>query len=449
MKKHIVLFSVFIVQFCLAQQSVINDSIIKDIESRIVLPAVPDFHTSVLRFGANPDGVTDCRQAFEKAMKACERRKGGTIVVPKGTYLLNGPIHFVSYVNLHLEKGAKLVFGNNPQDYPVVLTSWEGTMLYNYSPLIYGINLQDVSITGQGVIDGEGHGVWASWKPKEQSGKSLSREMNHNQQPVTARVFGEGYFLRPQLIQFLNSKNILIEGVTLEDSPFWTLHLLKSESITIRGLKYNAHNKNNDGIDIEHSKNVLIEDVDFDNADDNIAIKAGRDDDGRNSNMPSENIIVRNCRFKGLHAMVIGSEMSAGVKNVFVYNSEASGYLKRGVYLKTNSDRGGFINNVYVENIKFKDVEDAIFMTSNYHGEGSGLHPSKISNIHLSKLSFNEASNAAIVIEGYPDFKVENVYLNEIVVKKAKNGITLTNTTNINFNEIVIGDKQGVPSAVK
>jgi polygalacturonase len=314
--------------------------------------------------------------------------------------------------------------------------------------MIYGLNVENVAITGKGVIDGEGNGVWATWKPLEEKGKLLSRTMNHNQTPIEERVFGEGFYLRPQLIQFVNSKNILIEDVKIEDSPFWCVHLLKSKSITLRGLKYDAHNKNNDGLDIEQSSDVLIEHIDFNNADDNIAIKAGRDDDGRNSNLPSENIIIRNCKFQGLHALVIGSEMSAGVKNVFAYNSEASGYLKRGIYIKTNSDRGGYIKDIYADNIQFGDVEDAIYMTSNYHGEGSGLYPSKISDISLSNISFGSVSNTAIVIEGYPEFKVENVSLDTITIKSAKNGLTLTNTKNVVFNEVVIGDKQGVPSAV-
>lgn len=430
-------------------QSVFNkDTVIKTIENRISLPTIPDYTIHVTKLGAKGDGIKNCKQAFDKAMKVCLKHKGGTIVVPKGEYKLNGPIHFVSGVNLHLEEGAKIVFGSNPKDYPLVLTSWEGTTLYNYSPMIYGLNVENVAITGKGVIDGEGNGLWATWKPLEEKGKLLSRAMNHNQTPVEERVFGEGFYLRPQLIQFVNSKNILIEDVKIEDSPFWCVHLLKSKSITLRGLKYDAHNKNNDGLDIEQSSDVLIEHIDFNNADDNIAIKAGRDDDGRNSNMPSENIIIRNCKFKGLHALVIGSEMSAGVKNVFAYNSKASGYLKRGIYIKTNSDRGGYIKDIYVDNIQFGDVEDAIYMTSNYHGEGSGLHPSKISDISLSNISFGSVSNTAIVIEGYPEFKVENVSLDTITVKSAKNGLTLTNTKNVVFNEVVIGDKQGVPSAV-
>lgn len=423
---------------------------IERIVNRIQLPVIPKYKVNVIQFGAKGDSVTNCKLAFDKAMKACAKKQGGTIIVPKGIYTINGPIHFVSNVKLHLEDGAKIRFGSNPKDYPLVLTSWEGTMLYNYSPLIYGNNVENVAITGNGIIDGEAKNTWIKWKPLEEKDKLLSREMNHNNVPLNERIFGEGHFLRPQLIQFFNSKNILIEDVKIEDSPFWCIHLLKSSSISLRGLKYDAQNNNNDGIDPEYSSDILIENIQFNNGDDNVAIKAGRDDEGRaNSNSPSENIVIRNCEFKGLHAVVIGSEMSAGVRNVFVDNCKASGYLKRGIYIKTNSDRGGYVKDLYFSNIALGQVEDCIYMTANYHGEGGGLYPSKISDIYISNVSCESASNTAIVIEGFPEKKVENVVLDRITIKSAKNGMTLTNTQNISVNEIIIGDKIGVPSSVK
>ncbi len=426
-----------------------NDFNIQQIINNISLPQIPSYKVSVTQFGAKGDSLTNCKRAFDKAMKACEKRNGGKIIVPKGVYTINGPIHFVSNVELHLEEGAKIRFGSNPKDYPLVLTSWEGTMLYNYSPLIYGNSLKNIAITGSGIIDGEAKDTWIQWKPLEENDKQLSREMNHKSTPIKERVFGDGHFLRPQLIQFVNSKNILIEGVKIEDSPFWCVHLLKSKSITLRGIRYNAQNNNNDGLDIEYSSDVLIENIQFNNSDDNIAIKAGRDNEGRsNATMPSENIVIKNCGFKGLHALVIGSEMSAGVRNVYVNNCRAIGYLKRGIYIKTNSDRGGYIKDIYVTNIDFGEVEDCIYMTSNYHGEGSGLFPSKITDISISNISCIAASNAGIVIEGNPTSKVKNITLDNITIKSAKNGMTLINTKNVLFNEVVIGEKQGVPSSV-
>ncbi|MGJ8667154.1 MAG: glycoside hydrolase family 28 protein [Patiriisocius sp.] len=451
MKAVITIFSLitFICQPLKAQFNEDQQEAIKAIEKSMSLPEIPDFKINILELGAKNDGVTDCKKAFDKAIRKIRKNNGGQIIVPKGNYKINGPLHLVSNLNLHLKEGSRLIFGSNPKDYPLVLTSWEGTMLYNYSPMIYGNNINNVSITGTGTIDGDAKETWNTWKELQEKSQKLSRDMNHNQVDVEERIFGNTHFLRPQLIQFLNSETILIEDVTITNAPFWCVHILKSNNVTLRGLKYNAYNKNNDGIDIEQSSNILIENVAFDNADDNIAIKAGRDDDGRlSSDLPSQNIIIRNNKFKGLHAIVIGSEMSAGVKNVYAYNCQTSGYVKRGIYLKTNSDRGGYIKNINVDNVDFGDVEDAFYITSNYHGEGSGNFPSKISHLVFSNLKFKNVSNTAIVIEGYPNFKVENVTFTNINIQNAKNAMTLTNTENVIFNEVIIGEKQGVPSAV-
>ncbi|MGO4819053.1 glycoside hydrolase family 28 protein [Flavobacterium sp. W22_SRS_FP1] len=435
---------------CFAQNNSFTSDKVNTIIKRIQLPQIPSFKIEVTKLGAKGDSITNCKAAFDEAMVLCKKNNGGTIIVPKGIYTLNGPIHFVSNVRLHLEDGAKIRFGSNTKDYPLVLTSWEGTMLYNYSPMIYGNKVENVAITGNGIIDGEAKNTWIKWKPLEKKDQLLSRAMNHKNIPVKERIFGEGHYLRPQLIQFVNSKNILIENIQIEDSPFWCVHLLKSKSITIRGVKYNAHNNNNDGIDPEYSSDILIENILFDNADDNIAIKAGRDNEGRNnSETPSENIVIRNCEFKGLHAIVIGSEMSAGVKNVFVENSKFSGYLKRGIFIKTNSDRGGYIKDIYFNNLAFGKVEDCIYITANYHGEGSGLFPSKVSDISFTNISCIEASNTGIVIEGFPDEKVKNIKLDHITIQSAKNGMTVNNTENVMINEVVIGEKATIPTSAK
>ncbi|MDT0686976.1 glycoside hydrolase family 28 protein [Autumnicola psychrophila] len=422
-----------------------NDGI-QEIVERIELPTIPEFSVSVLDFGAKGDSLANNKEAFDKAMSAIKKNGGGTIIVPKGVYTINGPIHFVSNVNLKLETGARLKFGSNPKDYPLVLTSWEGTMLYNYSPMIYGIDLENIAITGKGTIDGEAKDSWANWKELQEEDQLLSREMNHKGVPVKERIFGEGHFLRPQLIQFVNSENILIEDITIEDSPFWCLHLLKCNSATLRSLKYDAHNYNNDGIDLEYSRDVLIENVKFDNGDDNLAIKAGRDHEGRsNSDQASQNIVMRNCLLKGLHGVVIGSEMSAGVKNIFVDNCKAWGDLKRGIYFKTNPDRGGYMKDIYISNIELGRVEDLFFITANYHGEGEGFN-SKISDIFINNVSSEEATGTAIVIEGYKDSKVEDVKLTNINVKKANNAITIKNTENVTFEGVIIGEEAGVPT---
>ncbi len=448
MKKHL-LFFVCISLSSWAQNAPFPTEKVNTILNRIVLPNIPSFTIKVTALGAKGDSISNSKPAFDKAMALCKKKNGGTILVPKGVYTLQGPLHFVSNVRLHLEDGAKIRFGSNPKDYPLVLTSWEATMLYNYSPLIYGNGLENIAITGNGIIDGEAKNTWIKWKPLEKKDQLLSREMNHQNVPVKDRVFGEGHYLRPQLIQFIDSKNILIENVQIEDSPFWCIHLLKSKSITVRGLKYKAFNNNNDGIDPEYASDVLIENISFDNADDNIAIKSGRDHEGRaNSVTPSQNIVIRNCNFKGLHGVVLGSEMSAGIQNIFVENCKTTGYLKRGIYLKTNADRGGYIKDVFVNNLQLDEVEDALHITSNYHGEGNGF-ASSISNINFSNIVCNKATQTGIVIQGYPDLKIKDIFFNNIHIQWAKNGISSQNAENVVLNEVTIGDKATVPTSVK
>lgn len=443
------LFLILIASTCFAQNSNFPSLKVDSIVNRIKLPEIPSFQINIVKLGAKGDSVSDNKKAFDKAMALCKKNNGGTIIVPKGIYKINGPIHFVSNVNLKIEKGATIKFSDNPKDYlPMVLTSWEGTMLYNYSPLIYANNCANIAISGEGTIDGEGGKIWKTFKAKENEGKNRSREINHNNLPLNERKFGEGYFLRPQMIQFLNCKNILVENIRIENSPFWCLHLLKSESITVRGISYKSLNHNNDGIDPEYAKDVLIENVNFDNGDDNVAIKAGRDHEGRaNTATPSQNIVIRNCNFKGLHGVVIGSEMSAGVQNVFVENCKTIGYLKRGIYLKTNADRGGFIKNIFVQNLQLDQVEDCIYITSNYHGEGKGFQ-SDISNVYFSNIICNKASESGIVIQGFADKKIKNISLKNIEIKEAKNALSNENAENVLMTDVFIGKRATVPTAV-
>lgn len=444
------LFFLLISCVSFAQHNVFPSAKVDSIINRIQVPVFPSYQINIVKLGAKGDSITNNKTFFDKAMALCKKNNGGTIIVPKGTYKVNGPIHFVSNVNLKIEKGAKIKFSDKPEDYlPMVLTSWEGTMLYNYSPLIYVYDCKNIAITGEGTIDGEGGKTWKSFKAKENTGKNLSRDMNHNNVALKDRKFGDGYFLRPQMIQFFNCKNILVENIRIENSPFWCLHLLKSESITIRGISYKSLNYNNDGIDPEYAKDVLIENVTFDNGDDNVAIKAGRDHEGRaNAATPSENIIIRNSNFKGLHGVVIGSEMSAGVQNVYVENCKTVGYLKRGIYIKTNADRGGFIKNIFVRNIQLDEVEDCLYITANYHGEGSGFQ-SDISNVFFSNITCNKATESGIVIQGFPEKKIRNISLNNIEIKSAKNALSNENAENVLMTDVYIGQRATVPSAAK
>lgn len=457
-KNHLKLFSLIIASVLFSQNifsadkwdAVEKERVAKrdSVLSVITGAKLPVKKASITKFGAKGDGVKDCKPAFDKAMKAASKQGGLHIVVPAGTYYIKGPIHFVSNVCLELQEGATLKFAPEPEYYlPMVKTSWEGTFLQNYSPFIYGYNLHDVSIIGRGVIDGNAASTFATWREKQRPARDLSRDMNHKEVPVSERNFGEGKWLRPQLIQFFGCKNITLSDFFITNSPFWCVHLLKSENIICRGLRYDAKLVNNDGIDPEYSKNILIEDIEFNNGDDNVAIKCGRDNDGWATAAPSENIVIRKCRFKGLHAVVLGSEMSAGVQNVFVEDCTFAGYCKRGIFVKTNPDRGGFVRNLYVTNCEFDEVEDLFYVTSMYAGEGLDNNRfSKIENLYVNGLRCRKVRNGGIVLQGTEAEPVRNVIFRNVEINEVPNALSIDNAEGVDFADCHLGGKAGVPT---
>lgn len=424
---------------CQAQQKLDSK---EDILARIIEPDFPDKQFVLTDYGAVADSITDNKAAFDSAIHVCTQAGGGKLIVPAGVYFVDGPIHLESNLNLHLEEGAVIRFGSNPASYlPLVKTSWEGTLLYNYSPFIYAFEKENIAITGKGTIDGEAAESFAKWHSIQKKDQLLSREMNHTNVPLEERLFGEGHFLRPHLIQLYGCKNILIEDVTIEDSPFWCVHLLMCENATLRGLHYDAQNKNNDGIDPEYSRDILIENINFNNNDDNVAVKAGRDHEGRAMQRPSENIIIRNCHFKGLHAVVIGSEMSSGVRNVYVEDCDYAGYVKRGIYLKSNPDRGGQISDIFVNNVHFGEVLDCFMVTSNYHNEGSEF-PTNIQNIYIRNVSCKKANNYGFYIKGHKLKKVHNFVIENLKVDSASRGVFVDFAENIQFNNVFVNGEE-------
>lgn len=423
----------------------LRDSILANIHGA----KISEHEFDILNFGAKGDGVKDCLPAFRKAIAKAEKAGGGRITVPAGTYCLRGPLTLVSNLCIDLAEGAVLRFNPSPELYPIVNTSWEGTYLYNYSPMIYGYGLHDVAITGKGLIDGNAMTTFATWRKDQKPAQARSRDMNHNNIPVSERRFGQGDWLRPHLIQLYRCTGVTLEGVKIINSPFWCIHLLQCEDAVCRSLRYDAKLVNNDGIDHESSRNLLIEDIYFDNGDDNIAIKSGRDNDGWTTGIPCENIVIRNCHFKGLHAVVIGSEMSGGVRNVIIEDCDYAGYCKRGLYVKTNPDRGGFVNGIYINNCKFGEVEDLFYVTSQYAGEGlTSTNYSDISDIHINGLSCTKASAAALVLQGTRQRPIRNVSLNNISVGEARTGISFSNTSDVRIGECHIGPSAGVPTQV-
>lgn len=427
-----------------ARRIALRDSIL----SKVTGATLNEHAVLITKFGAKGDSLTDCRAAFAKAMKYAERRGGARIVVPEGVWLCKGPIHLVSNVALDIREGATLKFVAEPKAYlPMVETSWEGTYLWNYSPFIYGKGLRNVAIVGKGTIDGDSGETFAKWKQTQEKGLTLTREVNHAGTPVAERRFGEGYDLRPHLIQLYDCKDITISDVFIRRAPFWCVHILKSENAILRGVRYDAKLVNNDGIDIDSSRDILIEDVHFNNGDDNIAIKSGRDNDGWTMSPPSENIVVRNCHFKGLHAVVIGSEMSGGVRNVVVENCDYAGYCKRGIFIKTNPDRGGYVRDIFVKNVQFGEVLDLFHVTSMYAGQGvDNNHFSEIAGIHVDSLSAQKVTGTALVLQGTKEKPIRNVTFHGIFASEVQNGLSFEHTEPVLMEHCFLGPREGAPS---
>ena len=347
----------------------------KQIEQSIKQPEFKDKDYSITAFGASPNATAAVNQkAINKAIAACSKAGGGRVIVPEGTFN-TGAITLLSKVNLHVEKGGVLLFAFQPELYPIVPTRWEGLDCYNLQPCVYAYKQTDIAITGEGTIDGGGeNATWWKWCGKDTYGWKKG-EVGQNQGArarllkyaedgvdMKERRFTAQDGLRPQLINLYLCENILIENVTLLRSPFWVIHPLLCKNLTVRGVQITNDGPNGDGCDPESCDGVLIENCFFNTGDDCIAVKSGRNNDGRLWNKPSENIIIRNCMMKNGHGgVVIGSEITGGCRNLFAENCKMdSPDLDRVVRIKTNTCRGGIIENIYARNIEVGQCGESV-----------------------------------------------------------------------------------------
>jgi polygalacturonase len=446
-------------------------SVVPEILARIHPPQFPDHLCDVTQFGASPDSTNmDDRPAILEAVAACATLGGGRVLLPPGDYLSNGPIHLENNIDLHLEEGATLRFGTNPAFYtPLVLTRWEGTFAYNYSPLIYAFRKENVAVTGKGVIDGQAEGTWSRWK-RDNDGRSQEtegnkprlRRMGAEGVPVEERIFGNGildldgdginegdgsdYYLRPSLVQFVESRNVLLEGVTLKSSPFWTSHFVLCENVIVRGTTIRRGTTNDDGIDPDGSRFVLIEDNDIHVDDDAIAIKAGRDEDGRRY-PGTAFVVIRNNR---LHSSVggsvsIGSEMSGGVEWVFVENNVAHNESGRGLYIKSNMDRGGFVRNVYVRDLDVLSAAQGFEVTSDYHGYRGGNAPADVHDIFLEDVRIRDATEATLRLLGQDAAPVRRIFMRDVSFRGVETRPQLRVTADVVTENVTINGQTWHP----
>ncbi len=391
--------------------------------ARIKAPIIPARQFPITDFGATAGANADCTAAIRGAIRACVQAGGGRVVVPEGEFL-TGPIHLKSNVELHLDKGATLKFKTDPGAYlPAVLTRFEGMECYNYSPLIYACGQQNVALTGEGLLDGQaGDDNWWAWKgkkparegaPNQAAARARLVKMVAEKLPVAERRFGEGSCLRPSFIEFYRCRNVLIEGVSIRRSPMWELHPTLCTNVIVRGLNILSHGPNNDGCDPESCRDVLIEGCVFDTGDDCIAIKSGRNNDGRRLSAPSENLVIRRCTMKEGHGgVVIGSEVSGGCRNVFVEGCQMdSPSLDRVLRLKSNAVRGGVIQNVFVRDVKVGQVSDAVLQIDFLYEEGAkGPYPPVARNVVMENINVRQTPRV-LNVAGFPGAEISGVRL--------------------------------------
>jgi unsaturated rhamnogalacturonyl hydrolase len=449
MKKHLVpalaLASLFHATVLAKTPPVISWDSFPSILARIKAPKFPERDFPITNYGAKGDGVTDCTEAIRQAIEACNAAGGGRVVVSNGTFL-TGAVHLKSRVNLCIASDTTLKFSPDPAKFlPVVRTRFEGTECMNYSPLIYAFKQENIAITGGGTLDGSASAdTWWSMTRRNTSGSPASGrqliEMGDRGVPVEQRIFGAGHTLRPNFIVPYLCRNVLIEGIKIINSPMWEINPVLSTNITVRGVSISSHGPNNDGCDPDSCRDVLIEDCTFDTGDDCIAIKSGKNADGRRVNVPSENIIVRNCVMKDGHGgVVLGSEVSGGVRNVFAENCRMdSPNLERALRLKTNSERGGAIENVFFRNVEVGRVSHSIFTIDLVYGRiTNGSYPPVVRNVLMENVTATSSPRALFVV-GTTNSVIENVRVQNCTFRGVEGADILTHSGSVSLQNVTI-----------
>ena len=425
--------------------------------------------TSIIRFGAKGDGISLNTESINKAIAAVSQKGGGVVLIPSGLWL-TGPIELKSNVNLHLKRDAIVQFTDDFNQYKLVEGNWEGQPAWRNQSPISGANLENIAITGSGIIDGNG-GAWrmvkkdklteTQWKKLISSGgvvsedgkmwypseKTVKGSKTKNAGVIVAGKTAADYedlkdFLRPNLLVLTNCKTILLEGVTFQNSPAWNLHPLLCQDLTLRNLQVKNpwFAQNGDGVDVESCKNVLIEGSTFDVGDDGICIKSGRDEAGRKRGVPTENVIIRNNVVYHAHGgFVIGSEMSGGARNIWVYDCSFIG-TDIGLRFKTTRGRGGIVENIYINNINMIDIPGEAILFDMYY---AAVDPVPLAGEKREAIK----TVTVPVTEATPQFR--NFYIKDVVANGAEKaiffrGLPEMNIKNIQLENVTIKSNKGI-----
>lgn len=428
MKKFLTLIVALMTSFIAmnAQQDAWN-TVYKQIESRI---KAPEFKNKTYKAAVKQNNsAKQNQQIINKTIAKCSKAGGGKVVIPAGKYQ-TGAITLMSNVNLCIEKDAELVFAFDRSLYPLVYTRWEGLDLWNYQPCIYAIDCKNIALSGEGTINGNGNneGNWWYMKGMKEHGwhdgvdewqgtaskgtRAELLKMSDNGVPAKERKFGMGKGLRPQLVNFVRCENVLIENVKLLNSPFWVMHPLFCKNLTVRGVYVFNEGPNGDGCDPESCEDVLIENCTFHTGDDCIALKSGRNADGRKADIPCKNIIVRKCKMEDGHGgVVVGSEISGGADYVFAEDCDMdSPNLDRVLRIKTNTCRGGIIQNIFMRNIRVGQCREAVMRTNLVYEPNEIAergHIPTVRNVYMENVTCKK-SKYGILINGLDDS--DNVY---------------------------------------
>jgi len=479
-----------IIQFCFAgliSLSIISPSY-SQFSPKIKEPLFKKDTFNIISYGAKADGITLNTNSINEAINACSKNGGGVVLVPNGLWL-TGPVVLQSNTNLCIAKDALLQFTADFNQYKLVESNYEGLPAYRNQAPLSAVNAENIAITGEGIIDGNGSawrmvnrdrqsdiewnklvasgGIVSAdgklWYPSE---KSVKGSQTKNAGVITAGKTAKDYedikdFLRPNLLVFNGCKSVLLQGVTFQNSPAWCLHTLLCDQLTVQNInvKNPWYAQNGDGIDIESCTNVLVEGSTFDVGDDGICIKSGRDEAGRKRGKPTANVLVRNCAVYHAHGgFVIGSEMSGGAKNIYVTDCTFMG-TDIGLRFKTTRGRGGVVENIHASNINMKDiVNEAILFDMYYFAKPPSAGPEALAKVETFPVTeatpqFKDfyidnivcmGASKAVFIRGLPEMHIANINMRDMVMQ-TKSGIECSEATGISFKNVQLVTKETTP----
>lgn len=393
-------------------------------------------------YGAVGDGITDCTQIIQAVICTCSKKGGGTVLVQDGIFCV-GRIVMHSNVCLHVTESAKIIFIPNPEKYlPCVFSYFEGMPCMNYSALIYAYKADNICIEGHGIIDGQGFdSTWINMQKNCKSDKLLLNKWNQENRPVTQRTMGRGHHLRPNMIQFIECNNIVVKDITLINSPMWMLHPVLCDNVTITNVTIHNRVANGDGCDPEGCNHVRISNCYFHTRDDGIAIKAFRNQDGECIAQPCKDIFIENCIFcddaNARNGIALGSELTSGICDVTVKNCKMYNRL-RGIYIKSNTLRGGFVQNIHFENIAFYGTKTNVIQISMQYGKETGENIPLFSNISFENI-LADSGEYALWVQGATPESIDNIQFSNCKFNNMQTDVFICEqSSNISFKNATI-----------